>query len=264
MEGHALIARQFEEVNFPFLTLLISGGHTMLLVCKGVGEYIQLGTTLDDSIGEAIDKVARMLDLEWDGGGGKAVEKLALMAQKPNLIAFPEPMLHMKNCNFSFSGLKAAASREIARLKEFGPLDETTKANFADAFQRVAIRHLMARVSRAIKWCHKELGPACHTLVVSGGVASNQEISNQLNALTQKVNYRLVVPPRKYCTDNGVMIAWAGIENFMIGKSIIGPEEAQEMRYHPDWKLDPSGIDYFPLKPKTPPKPRTIIDDLEF
>jgi len=112
MEGHALVARMKENISFPFLALLISGGHSLLIVCLGIGIYIQLGTTLDDSIGEAYDKTARLFDLEWEGGGGKALEKIARKGV-PGIYNFSVPMKQYKNCEFSFSGLKSAVKREF-------------------------------------------------------------------------------------------------------------------------------------------------------
>eukprot|EP01125_Pyxidicula_operculata_P014045 TRINITY_DN4657_c0_g1_i3.p2 TRINITY_DN4657_c0_g1~~TRINITY_DN4657_c0_g1_i3.p2 ORF type:complete len:448 (+),score=63.37 TRINITY_DN4657_c0_g1_i3:1534-2877(+) len=274
MEGHALVSRlEYDDIQFPFLTLLVSGGHTMLLVCKGVGDYVMLGTTNDDAAGEAFDKVARMLELEWQGGGGKAVErwadqstdkvkieeksqqppiqikkKLRKLQEKTNddnhLYVIPEPMVGIKNCNFSFSGIKCAAQRII----ESNPLimtDTMHKSNLTYSLQLAVCKHLITRTNTALKWCIKN-EIKCKSLVVSGGVASNKFIRSRLQQLTEKNKIGFFAPSTRLCTDNGVMIAWAGIENYHAGKSILSHEEAQSLFHEPSWKLDPSGIDYFP------------------
>eukprot|EP01127_Copromyxa_protea_P020987 TRINITY_DN7105_c0_g1_i1.p1 TRINITY_DN7105_c0_g1~~TRINITY_DN7105_c0_g1_i1.p1 ORF type:complete len:370 (-),score=60.12 TRINITY_DN7105_c0_g1_i1:335-1444(-) len=224
MEGHALIARYCDSsLTFPFMTVLISGGHTMILVCLNVGEYMQLGTTLDDSIGEAFDKVARELQLDWDGGGGKAVEKIAKEGIKGK-FPLKEPMTTIKDCNFSFSGLKSQVKRGIDEiLAKQGSLTHQNIADISFSFQEVAAKHLTTRLDRAIQWCNANLecAPDIKHIVMSGGVASNSAIREKVQALAQKYSLSLVCAPPKLCTDNGVMIAWAGIENMDVNKSVF-------------------------------------------
>lgn len=224
MEAHALVARLTEEgVEFPFVVLLVSGGHNLLLLAQDVGQYTQLGTTVDDAIGEAYDKTARLLGLDLKLGGGPALEKLALEGDS-NAYQFSVPMRHRQDCNFSYAGLKNQVRMAIAakNINAEVPLSETDKeerqlrADFAASFQRVAVLHLEDKCRRALKLA-RTLDPSVQCLVVSGGVASNQVVRSRLNTISEEVGVRLVCPPPRLCTDNGVMVAWAGVEHYTKG-----------------------------------------------
>ncbi|CAI5461300.1 unnamed protein product [Closterium sp. Yama58-4] len=227
MEAHALVARlTHSDVTFPFLALLISGGHNLLLLSHGVGQYTQLGTTLDDAMGEAFDKTARLLglDLSGPGGGGAAVEALAREGHRER-FKFTVPLARVKSCDFSFSGLKANVARCIQKeapaaqtipIAEATPEDRQLRADIAASFQEVAVLHLQSRVERAIQLA-RESTPAIDTLVMAGGVASNQVVRTRIAAVCKQSGVRLVCPPPRLCTDNGVMVAWAGYERFRLG-----------------------------------------------
>jgi len=211
MEGHALVVRLTEnDVEFPFLALLISGGHTQLVVCRGVGSYILLGETLDDAVGEAYDKIYRLLCPNGEGGGGKELEEIA-SSGNPQAFSYPIPLQHIHNCDFSFSGLKTAISQQIRVL---GNLTPQMKADIAASFQHTVVKHLKNKVATAIQWCRLN-DPKINTLVLSGGVACNSYIRYELKQLVQSFSFKLQTPSSHLCTDNGVMIAWAGIENFV-------------------------------------------------
>ncbi|MCE2992227.1 MAG: tRNA (adenosine(37)-N6)-threonylcarbamoyltransferase complex transferase subunit TsaD [Candidatus Jidaibacter sp.] len=210
LEGHALTARFTSEVEFPYLMLLVSGGHCQILEVLGVGNYVMLGKTRDDSVGEAFDKVAKMLGLGYPGG--PIIEKLAKIGNE-NVVKLPVPILRDTPFDFSFSGLKSAVRRHI----------ETEPASTEDicaTFQRVAADVLCDRVLNAAKHFAKNY-PNSRTVVVAGGVAANQYISARLqNALAEiefMKGFNVVAPPIKLCTDNGIMIAWAGLERFRLG-----------------------------------------------
>ncbi|KAJ1661990.1 Mitochondrial tRNAs modification protein [Coemansia sp. RSA 1813] len=220
MEAHALMARMGAEdrVRFPFLCVLASGGHTLTLAVHAVNDYTLIGSTRDDSVGEAFDKVARELRVPWvvaqEGGGpGPALERLAGTGD-PHRFAMPMPMdKHdtAKLLDFSFSGLKA----HVRRLRETGSFDPDSSTDCADvaaAFQMTAARHLRKKTALAFAHARTALGVNATCLVVSGGVASNRTVRAQLQALADENRVPLVCPPPRLCTDNGVMIAWAGVE----------------------------------------------------
>eukprot|EP00889_Picochlorum_renovo_P008283 jgi/Picre1/35313/NNA_002775.t1 len=158
MEAHALVARltnQEENVQFPFLCLLVSGGHNLLLVVEELGRYVQLGTTLDDALGEAYDKIARLLDIDLIPSGGASVEKIAKSGDQ-SAYSFPVPLKKRRTCDFSFAGLKTSVRLAIEKEREAcGILPETTKANIASSFQSVAVKHLDERVRRAFEWARE-------------------------------------------------------------------------------------------------------------
>ncbi|KAJ0964151.1 hypothetical protein J5N97_029273 [Dioscorea zingiberensis] len=226
MEAHALVARLTEkDLHFPFLALLISGGHNLLILARDLGHYVQLGTTIDDAIGEAYDKTARWLGLDMKKGGGPALEELARQGDADS-IKFSIPMRQHKDCNFSYAGLKtqvrlAIESRKICientPISSANPDDRSSRADIAASFQRVAVLHLEDRCERAIEWALK-IEPSIKCLVVSGGVASNQYVRKRLNHVVNNSGLRLVCPPPSLCTDNGVMVAWTGIEHFLVGR----------------------------------------------
>ncbi|KAI8145668.1 glycoprotease family-domain-containing protein [Fennellomyces sp. T-0311] len=215
MEAHALTARLTTPTPFPFMTLLISGGHTLLLTANGLGDYDQLGTTLDTAVGEAIDKTARALELEWNGSSpGPALERAAAQGD-PERFKLPIPMLQRNKSviAFSFSGLKTS----VARLAEEQARTPQDTYDIAAAFQMTCIRHIEQKLALAL---HREIvmnKKPLTALVVSGGVASNTVFRSRLEAVAASYDLPLVCPPPKLCTDNGVMIAWAGLERFQAG-----------------------------------------------
>ncbi|KAG3112929.1 hypothetical protein PI124_g5013 [Phytophthora idaei] len=238
LEAHVLVSRlpQLEtpRPEFPFVVLLVSGGHCCLVLAKGLGDYELLGNTLDDSIGEAYDKVARMLDITASGDKGVHRGKLIEdMAARGNDRAYPftEPMKHRKDCDFSYSGIKTAMLREVKKL---GELDEKMKEDLCASFQRKAVDQLITRTRRACQWSKDRLGDNFTSLVVCGGVASNQYLRDRMQAAAAEEGVVAVFPPAKYCTDNGVMIAWAGLERYAKGMR-SDPESA---RYQPRWPLE--------------------------
>ncbi|KZV57614.1 hypothetical protein F511_03074 [Dorcoceras hygrometricum] len=225
MEAHALVARLVErELKFPFMALLISGGHNLLILARDLGHYIQLGTTIDDAIGEAYDKTAKWLGLDLRKSGGPALEELAREGD-PNSVKFKVPMKQHKDCNFSYAGLKtqvklAIESRSIDAgipISSASTEDKLARANIAASFQRVAVLHLEEKCERAIEWALK-IEPSIKHLVVSGGVASNQYVRVRLDKIGGRAGLQLVCPPPSLCRDNGVMIAWTGIEHFQMGR----------------------------------------------
>jgi len=244
MEGHALVARMNQNIPFPFLALLISGGHSLLIVCLGIGKYIQLGTSLDDSVGEAYDKTARLFDLEWEGGGGKSLEKMAKLGISGK-YNFPIPMKRYKNCDFSFSGLKSAVKREYLEIQKERPITSQDIANLSCGFQNSVSKHILDRLTRALQWC-KQNAPRVNTVVVSGGVASNEELRKNLREFGLKKKISMIFPPVPLCSDNGIMIAWAGIENYYSSRMVFTGDAIDELYYEPKWPLDPTGKDYFP------------------
>lgn len=220
LEAHVLIARAGHtavEVNFPFLTLLVSGGHCQLLLAYDVAHYEVLGGTLDDALGEAYDKTARLLGLQVGGGGGPALEKLARKGN-PRAIPFRIPMRNRADCNFSFAGLKTSVRMAIDKLggEEAVRADERLMADVAASFQETAVRHLEQRVGRALKLCDKH-GTGANTLVVSGGVAANAVVRNRLEGVCARYGWKCAIPPIGLCTDNGVMVGWAAIERLRKG-----------------------------------------------
>ncbi len=210
LEGHALTARLTGEVAFPYLLLLVSGGHCQFLMAHGVGHYDQLGATRDDALGEAFDKTAKMLGL--GAPGGPAVEQAALKGN-PRAFPFTVPMKGREGCDFSFSGIKTAV-RELARAH--APLDVHHIADICASFQYTVGESVADRTRHAITLFKKHC-PQGTTLVVAGGVAANQYLRARLHTETQNAGMQLVTPPIALCTDNAAMIAWAGIERFQLG-----------------------------------------------
>jgi N6-L-threonylcarbamoyladenine synthase len=209
LEAHALTARLVAGIAYPYLLLLVSGGHCQLLICSGVGRFQRLGTTIDDAVGEAFDKTAKLLGLGFPGG--PAVEKAA-KAGDPTRFKLPRPMAGSRGYDFSFSGLKSAVRRHV----EITELSDEAVADLAASFQRAAVEALVDRTEAAL------LGPEVRhcdvkTLVVAGGVAANSVLSAALRSLAERHGVHLVVPPPSLCTDNAAMVAWAGLERFSLG-----------------------------------------------
>ncbi|CAO3353484.1 tRNA (adenosine(37)-N6)-threonylcarbamoyltransferase complex transferase subunit TsaD [Azospirillum melinis] len=234
LEGHALTARLTDNVAFPYLLLLVSGGHCQLLAVEGVGRYRRLGTTIDDAVGEAFDKTAKLLGLGYPGG--PLVEKAAARATDPARFELPRPMLGRPGCDFSFSGLKTAVRRHVEELGVLsgGALSDADRDDLAAAFQATVAEVLADRCARAIHR-FKEDHPQGGALVVAGGVAANKAIRSRLSTLAEKHRMPFVAPPLRLCTDNAAMIAWAGIERFRMGES-----DPLNFAPRPRWPLDPN------------------------
>ena len=209
LEAHALMPMFFdEELNFPYLLLLLSGGHSQILVVKGVGNYDLLGTTLDDACGECFDKVAKMLG--WNYMGGSEIEKFAELGNKDE-FNFPRPLVTLGNLNFSFSGLKTAVRIVIEKIGN--NITNQIKADICASFQSAVCDVIEFKINQALK---KIKNLNINHIVVSGGVASNSSIKNVLLKVSNKNNMNFSVASPKYCTDNGVMIAYAGEQNFLL------------------------------------------------
>ena len=212
LEGHALTARLLQHVEFPYLLLLISGGHTQFQVVEGVGKYHRLGTTIDDALGEAFDKVAKLLGLGYPGG--PQVEQLARRGN-PQRFDLPRPLKGRKDCNFSFSGLKTAV-REV--VNNLGSLTDQDVADVCASFEAAVAETMADRLKMAVhlfRAAHPDVeNPA---LIVAGGVAANQKLKSVFERAAAVHGLQLIVPSAKLCTDNAAMIAWAGAERLALG-----------------------------------------------
>jgi N6-L-threonylcarbamoyladenine synthase len=235
LEGHALSARLEEKnrVAFPYLLLLVSGGHCQLLSVEGPGRYKRLGTTIDDALGEAFDKTAKMLGLDYPGG--PAVEATAKNGDATR-FALPRPMKGRPGCDFSFSGLKTAVRHAAMALPD-GAFVEQDIADLCAGFQAAAGDVLADRTSHAID-CFMQDHNKCHALVVAGGVAANQSIRERLQKLADERKIPLVAPPARLCTDNAAMIAWAAIERIHVS-GLGAAKDDLDFRPRPRWPLDP-------------------------
>jgi N6-L-threonylcarbamoyladenine synthase len=228
LEAHALTARLTNGLAFPYLMLLVSGGHSQFVLVRGVGQYERWGTTIDDALGEAFDKVAKLLDLGVPGGPN--VEKIALKGN-PKAFAFPRPLLKEARLDFSFSGLKTAV-RLAAEAR--APLTEQDVADIAASFQASVAEIVASRSRRALHRLRDALAPGVPLqLVVAGGVAANRTIGAALREVAEAAGATLVVPPIPLCTDNGAMVAWAGAERLSLGarSTLSAPAHAR-------WPLD--------------------------
>jgi N6-L-threonylcarbamoyladenine synthase len=210
LEAHALTPRLTCALAFPYCLFLASGGHTQIVAVIGVGKYVRLGTTVDDAMGEAFDKVAKMLGLPYPGG--PEVERAA-SGGDARRFAFPRPMLGRADANFSLSGLKTAVRNEAARLKPPEPQDIR---DLCASFQAAVLESTADRLSVGLRLFHEQFGPP-RALVAAGGVAANQAIRGALQDVAAKAQTTLIIPPPALCTDNGAMIAWAGAERLAIG-----------------------------------------------
>jgi tRNA N6-adenosine threonylcarbamoyltransferase len=224
LEGHALTVRLTHGIPFPYLLLLVSGGHCQLLLVEDLGRYRRLGTTIDDAAGEAFDKAAKLLGLGYPGG--PALERAAAGGD-PARIALPRPMLGRPGCDFSFSGLKTALRQQLAKAT---PGDT---ADLAASFQAAVIDCLADRTANAIALA-KSMAPVT-ALVVAGGVAANGALRLRLEQVAAAGGLGLVAPPVKLCTDNAAMIAWAGIERLQRGLT-----DGLDFAPRPRWPLDPT------------------------
>lgn len=225
LEAHILMARlPFDEtrkrLEFPFLALLVSGGHCQLLKCSGIGNMTVLGGTFDDSLGEAYDKTARLLGLPVGGGGGPVIEQLALEGDA-SAIKLSVPLQGRKDLDFSYSGLKSNVRRVAEKLciergvDSPADLPHQDKANIAASFQHVAIQHVEHRLQRAMLKEHDNI----QSLALVGGVAANRALRTRVEHLCTHLQWDLWVPPPRLCTDQGTMSAWAAIERLRVGSS---------------------------------------------
>lgn len=210
LEAHALTARLTDATPFPYCLFLASGGHTQILAVRGVGDYVRLATTMDDAIGEAFDKTAKLLGLGYPGG--PQVEQEAARGN-PNRFALPRPMQHRKEADFSFSGLKTALRLEAEAI---APLSDEDVSDLCASFQQAVVEVVYDRLRAGLRLFRAQYGTP-HALVVAGGVAANQAIRAVLQTLATEEKLALVAPPAELCTDNGAMIAWAGAERLALG-----------------------------------------------
>ncbi|MEM1040783.1 MAG: tRNA (adenosine(37)-N6)-threonylcarbamoyltransferase complex transferase subunit TsaD [Pseudomonadota bacterium] len=225
LEGHALTARLTDGVAFPYLLLLVSGGHTQILLVRGLGDYRRWATTIDDALGEAFDKTGKLLGLAYPGGPN--VERMALNGD-PKEYAFPRPLSGRDTLNMSFSGLKTAVRHAI----ETADVTEQIKADICASFQAAVADILADRVQRSFNRFERELGGTA-TLVVAGGVAANTLLRNRLQTVCDEHSWALSAPPLALCTDNAAMIAWVALEHLAAGT--MPPPQAG---IRPRWPLD--------------------------
>jgi N6-L-threonylcarbamoyladenine synthase len=232
LEAHALTARLPGLVEggapFPYLLLLVSGGHCQCVAVEGVGQHARLGGTVDDAAGEAFDKVAKLLGLGWPGG--PALEALAHEGD-PGRYDFPRPMLGRAGCDFSFSGLKTSVAQTVTRLGG-GALPRHVAADIAAGFQR-AVAEVLADRARHAMAMMRERAPEADLLVVAGGVAANGAVRGALADAAAACGFRLAAPPVRLCTDNAVMVAWAAIERLRLGLT-----DGLDFAPRPRWPLD--------------------------
>ncbi len=223
LEAHALTARLSHDVEFPYLLLLMSGGHCQILLVEGVGNFTQLGTTIDDAVGECFDKSAKLLGLGYPGG--PLLEKVALDGHE-DAIQLPRPLCGRANCDFSFSGLKTAVRTVIQKQ---GDLTESFVADMSASLQKTIGEILVDRTNYAFKTLTKPVT----ALVVGGGVASNKVLRARLTECADAHGVPFLAPPIHLCTDNGVMIAWAGLERLRLNKL-----DDLAFRTRPRWPLE--------------------------
>jgi N6-L-threonylcarbamoyladenine synthase len=210
LEAHALTARLTDDIQFPYCLFLASGGHTQIVAVLGVGQYVRLGTTVDDAIGEAFDKTAKLLGLGYPGG--PRVEKEALSGN-PARFMLPRPMIGRPHADFSLSGLKTALRLEAEKI---APLSAEDVRDLCASFQQSVVDVVVDRLRSGLKIFRDRFGTPT-ALVAAGGVAANEAIRKAMQRSTFEAGTSLVVPPAALCTDNGAMIAWAGAERLALG-----------------------------------------------
>jgi N6-L-threonylcarbamoyladenine synthase len=231
LEAHALTARLTDGLAFPYLLLLVSGGHSQIVLVRGLGDYRRWGSTIDDALGEAFDKTAKLLSLPHPGG--PAVERAAL-AGDASRFRFPRPLLDRPGFDFSFSGLKTAVR---LAAEAAAPLSDADVADICAGFQAAIVAILSARTEAALARFAEEFPQIdVPTLVVAGGVAANKAIGSALSDVAARQGARLVVPPMHLCTDNGAMVAWAGAERLAAGLV-----DGLDVIARPRWPLDELG-----------------------
>lgn len=224
MEGHMLAPMLEDDApDFPFVALLVSGGHTLLASVEGIGEYTILGQTLDDAVGEAFDKTAKILGLGYPGG--PAIAKIAESGEISR-FEFPRPMLKRAGMDFSYSGLKTNALRTVQKQSENGQISEQTKADVAVAFQEAAVEILSIKSKRAL------VETDTKRLVVAGGVGANKRLREMLKEMTNELGAKVYFPRIEFCTDNGAMIAYAGAQR------LHQAEPSLSFQVKPRWSLE--------------------------
>ena len=225
LEGHALSPKLNSELDYPYLLLLISGGHSQYLGVKNLSEYIRLGTTIDDAIGEAFDKTAKLLGIEFPGG-----PQIEVLAKKgdPNKYELPKPIFNKGGCNLSFAGLKTAILKITKQIKT-----DQEKFDLAASFQKTIIEILHKKTKIAFSEFEKKFKPKEKKFVVAGGVAANKNIRSMLINLCKEENYQSIFPPTELCGDNAAMIAMVGLEKFKL-------KQFDNLDYpaKPRWQLD--------------------------
>jgi len=229
LEGHALSPKLNSKINYPYLLLLISGGHSQFLSVQGLGKYKRLGTTIDDALGEAFDKTAKLIGIEFPGG--PKIEEFAKLGDK-NFYSLPKPIINRGGCNLSFAGLKTAVlkiSKEIKSNKE--------KYNLAASFQNTIEEILSEKSKVAFKEFKKNNKSKKNTFVIAGGVASNKSIRKKLIALSLKEGFDPIFPPIDLCSDNAAMIAMVGLEKYKLGLS-----NNLDFAARPRWPLDENAV----------------------
>lgn len=232
LEAHALTARLTDGLAFPYLLLLVSGGHSQFVLVRGVGDYQRWGTTIDDALGEAFDKVAKLLDLGVPGG--PEVERQAALGD-PRRFRFPRPLLREATLDFSFSGLKTAVR---LAAEQIAPLTPTDVVDICASFQAAVTDVVTNRAADALERFAREFPGTPPVLVAAGGVAANRAIGDGLRAVAAKSGARLVVPPMALCTDNGAMVAWAGAERLALGDTAAFDVSARAR-----WPLDSADME---------------------
>ncbi len=229
LEGHALSPKLNSKLNYPYLLLLISGGHSQYLSVKNLGQYKRLGTTIDDAIGEAFDKTAKLLGIEFPGG-----PQIEVLAKKgdPNKYNLPKPIFNKGGCNLSFAGLKTAILKIAKKIKT-----DQEKFDLAASFQKTVIEILNKKTKIAFTEFEKQTNPKEKNFVVAGGVAANKEIRNMLVNICKEKNYEPIFPPIELCGDNAAMIAMVGLEKFKLNQLSKLDHPAI-----PRWQLDESAV----------------------
>lgn len=230
LEGHALTIRLVDDIKFPYLLLLLSGGHCQILIVEGVGKYKKIGETIDDALGEAFDKVAKMLGFDYPGG--PIIEARALLGNDAK-FKFPRSMKGRDNCDFSFSGLKTSVKRTIENIDNISEQDIN---DICASFQITVVEIIEDRILNAINK-FKELYNNDMNLVVSGGVAANNFIRNRLQDLAIKHNFKVLFPPAKLCTDNAAMIGWVGVERMKLNLT-----NSLDFKPRANWSLEDLNI----------------------
>ena len=229
LEGHAISPKLISKLDYPYLLLLISGGHSQYLSVKNLGEYKRLGTTIDDAIGEAFDKTAKILGIEFPGG-----PQVEILAEKgdPNRYKLPKPIFNKGGCNLSFAGLKTAVLKISKELKT-----EQEKFDLAASFQKTVIEILYKKTKIAFDEFEKQIQPKEKKFVVAGGVAANKNIRNMLINVCEEKKFESIFPPIELCGDNAAMIAMVGFEKFKLKQF-----DKLDFPAKPRWSLDENAI----------------------
>jgi len=229
LEGHALSPKLNSDIDYPYLLLLISGGHSQYLLVQGLGKYKRLGTTIDDALGEAFDKTAKLLGIEFPGG-----PQIEVLAKKgdPNKFKLPLPIINKGGCNLSFAGLKTAVLKIAKNIK-----NENDKYNLAASFQKTIEKIIYKKSKVALDQYKKIIGNKSNKFVIAGGVAANKNIRSILTKLCEEENFDAIFPPIEFCGDNAAMIAIAGLEKYKLNQF-----DELDFSAKPRWALDESAV----------------------